>query len=84
MTDVVVETAGPTAPPRRNGELVFEAPWQARAFGLCLAVLELKGLGWDAFRPHLAAAVAADPNGDYYDAFGVALDRFVAELGLTT
>jgi hypothetical protein len=47
-----------------------------------MAVLELKGLGWDAFRPHLVAAIAADPDRDYYDAFTLGLDRFVAELGL--
>ena len=81
---VDVETDGPTAPPRRNGELVFDAPWQGRAFGLCLAILEKEGLGWDAFRRHLVPEIEADPDGDYYDAFGRALDRFLTELGLTT
>ena len=79
-----VETEGPAAPPRRNGELVFDAPWQGRAFGLCIAILEKEGLGWDAFRRHLVPEIDADPDGDYYDAFGRALDRFTAELGLTT
>ena len=77
-----VETDGPTAPPRRNGELVFDAPWQGRAFGLCVAILEKEGLGWDAFRRHLVPEIEADPGGGYYDAFGRALDRFTAELGL--
>lgn len=81
---VDVDADGPAAPPRRNGELVFDAPWQGRAFGLCVAVLEREGLGWDAFRPHLVAAIAADPSADYYDAFGVALEAFLAELGLTS
>ena len=80
---VDVETDGPAAPPRRNGELVFDAPWQGRAFGLCLAILEKEGLGWDAFRRHLVPEIDADPDGAYYDAFGRALDRFTAELGLT-
>lgn len=30
--------SGAAALPRRNGELVFEAPWQGRAFGLALAL----------------------------------------------
>jgi hypothetical protein len=81
--DIDVETDGPAAPPRRNGELVFDAPWQGRAFGLCIAILEREGLGWDAFRPHLVAAIDADPDGDYYDAFGLALDAFTVDLGLT-
>ena len=79
-----VDTDGPAAPPRRNGELVFDAPWQGRAFGLCVAILEREGLEWSDFRRHLVPEIEADPDGDYYDAFGRALDRFAAELGLTT
>jgi hypothetical protein len=79
--DLDVDLDGPAAPPRRNGELVFEAPWQGRAFGLCLAVLEREGLAWDDFRPHLVAALdEAGPGAAYYDAFAVALDRFVHDL----
>ena len=78
----VLDTSGPGAPPRRNGELVFDAPWQGRAFGICVAVLEREGLGWDAFRKHLVPAIEADPDGEYYDAFGVALDALLTELGL--
>ncbi len=73
-----VETEGPAAPPRRNGELTFEAPWQARAFGMCLALLEQEGLEWSDFRLHLVAAIAADPERDYYDSFAVALEDFVS------
>jgi hypothetical protein len=81
--NVDVDLEGPAAPPRRNGELVFEAPWQGRAFGLCLAVLEREGLAWDDFRPHLVTALdAAGPEGEYYDAFGVALDAFLTQRGL--
>ena len=81
---VDVETDGVAAPPRRNGELVFDAPWQGRAFALCVAVLEQEGLGWAAFRRHLVLEIDADPDGEYYDAFGRALDRFLTDLGLTT
>ena len=77
-----VDLDGPAAPPRRNGELVFDAPWQGRAFAVCLAVLEREGLGWDAFRRHLVRELEAEPGIDYYDAFGRALDAFVTELGL--
>jgi nitrile hydratase accessory protein len=80
----VLDTSGAGAPPRRNGELVFDEPWHARAFGLCVAVLEREGLGWDAFRPHLVAAIHAAPDAEYYDAFGAALDAFLTELGLTS
>ena len=34
----------PAAPPRRNGELVFEVPWESRAFGVALALCEAGAL----------------------------------------
>jgi hypothetical protein len=79
---LIVDTEGPAAPRRSNGELVFAAPWQARAFGICVAVLEREGLGWDDFRPHLVAAIADDPERDYYDSFGLALDDFLRQRDL--
>jgi hypothetical protein len=77
---VVIDPDDAAGPPRHNGELVFDAPWQGRAFGMCVALLEREGRGWDAFRPYLVEALAADPGGPYYDAFVVALDRFVADV----
>jgi hypothetical protein len=77
-----VDTDGVAAPPRSNGELVFAAPWQARAFGICVAVLEREGLGWEAFRPHLVTAIDDDPDRDYYDSFGLALDAFLRQRAL--
>lgn len=84
MTELAVhiDPDDPAGPPRTNGELTFAAPWQGRAFGICLAVLEREGLGWDAFRTHLVAEIDRRPDGDYYDAFGLALDRFLAERGI--
>lgn len=79
----MIDTAGPGAPPRRNGELTFDEPWHARAFGICVAVLEREGLRWDDFRRHLVPAIEADPDRPYYDAFAVALDAFLSERGLT-
>ena len=79
---MIVDIEGPAAPPRSNGELVFAAPWQARAFGICVAVLEREGLGWDAFRPHLVAAIEDDPDRDYYDSFGLALDAVLRQRDL--
>lgn len=82
MAGIGVDLEGPAAPPRSNGELVFAAPWQGRAFGLCIAILEREDLRWDAFRPHLVTALGADPKRDYYDSFALALDEFVHQLGL--
>jgi nitrile hydratase accessory protein len=66
--------------PRRNGELVFEAPWEGRAFGLAAAYVEASGVGWAAFRAHLIAAIADLPAGTpYYEAWVEALERLVAD-----
>ena len=46
MTAVVheLDLQGPAAPPRANGELVFEQPWQGRAFGLADKVIVAIGV----------------------------------------
>jgi nitrile hydratase accessory protein len=54
-----LDVEGPGAPPRRNGELVFEAPWQSRVFGLALALHERGLFAWDEFRAHLIAEIGA-------------------------
>jgi hypothetical protein len=55
--------------PRRNGELVFDAPWQSRAFGMAAAVVETRfGKDWGPFRSDLIAAIAADEERPYWEA----------------
>jgi nitrile hydratase accessory protein len=81
---------GDQAPlPRDNGELVFEEPWQGRALGMGVVVLERIGAPWPEFRRHLAAAIAArgEPAGEsvattYYSAWLDALEALLAERGL--
>ena len=34
-----LDSDGPAAPPRRNGELAFEAPWESRLFGVTMALV---------------------------------------------
>ena len=52
-----VELDGPAAPPRRNGEIVFAAPWQSRIFGLTMALHAAGTFTWDEFRARLIAAI---------------------------
>ena len=73
--------------PRRNGELVFEQPWQARAFGLAVVVCREQGLDWETFRSRLVEEIGSwehDPDEDwsYYDRWLDALERLVVELDL--
>jgi len=78
----VAAMAGPAAPPRRNGELVFDAPWQGRAFGMAVGVVERLGLEWKAFQQRLIAEIAAQPEAPYYDCWVAALERLVLDYGV--
>jgi nitrile hydratase accessory protein len=80
----VTAMTGTSAPPRRNGELVFDAPWQGRAFGMAVGVVERLGLEWKAFQERLIAAIAAHPEAPYYDCWVVALERLVLDYGAVT
>jgi nitrile hydratase accessory protein len=72
--------------PRDNGELIFEEPWQGRALGMGVVVLERTGTPWSEFRRHLGGAIAARPPGEgesaataYYAAWLDALETLLAE-----
>ncbi len=54
----VLPEDGPAAPPRANGELVFEAPWQSRIFGLTMALHEQDRFEWSEFQGRLTRAIA--------------------------
>jgi len=79
--DEVARMSGPAALPRRNGELVFEAPWQGRALGMALAVVERLGLPWRTFQERLIAEIGARPDAAYYDCWLAALEQLVVECG---
>jgi nitrile hydratase accessory protein len=80
----IAQMSGPEAPPRRNGELVFEAPWQGRAFGMALAVVQHLGLDWSEFQRRLIAAIAAAPESPYYEAWMAALETLVVDRGIVS
>jgi nitrile hydratase accessory protein len=82
---------GPAAPPRSNGELVFAEPWEGRAFGLTMALVDAGAISYDTFRGELieriAAWEAAPPPGEcfsYYRCWLSALERVVDGAGLVT
>ncbi|HYR15427.1 MAG TPA: nitrile hydratase accessory protein [Mycobacterium sp.] len=70
--------------PRDNGELVFEAPWQARALAIAVTLVDKLGLPWDAFRLRLMDEIAKAPQRPYYESWGAALESMVVDLDLTT
>jgi nitrile hydratase accessory protein len=68
--------------PRKNGELVFEAPWQGRAFGLAVAMNEQGAYAWEEFRRRLAAEIGDAPERDYYASWMRALETLLLEQQL--
>jgi nitrile hydratase accessory protein len=80
---------GDAAVPRRNGELVFEEPWQSRAFGLAVGLAERGVFDWEEFRTRLISAVrddsgnpAASPATLYYRQWLAALEALLCEKRL--
>ncbi|HET6472966.1 MAG TPA: nitrile hydratase accessory protein [Pseudomonadales bacterium] len=84
---------GAAAPPMLNGELVFDAPWQGRAFGIARGMAERGVYAWDDFRDRLIAEIGAfdrhaeavvrrggaAPPFHYYDHFLRALETLLVE-----
>ena len=79
---------GPSALPRKNGELVFEAPWEGRAFGMAVALSDQRLYGWEEFRSRLidqiADADACGAESTYYERWLAALESLLTERGLVT
>ena len=80
---------GRGAPPRKNGELVFDAPWQGRAFGIAVALRDQGRYEWDEFRERLIAEIAkwegAHPDGagwSYYARWLAALEGLLSDKGI--
>lgn len=69
-----------------SDEPSFDAPWQAQAFGLVVALQEAGVVGareWAAaLGAELAASDAADDGADYYDHWVTALGRLLAAKGI--
>lgn len=74
---------GASALPRRNGELVFEAPWESRAFGVAIALHDVGAIDFEAFRTRLIAEIgeagAGESGGAYYTCWLRALERLLLE-----
>ena len=84
----IEELSDDLAVPRRNGELVFAAPWEGRVFGLAVALSENHAFAWDDFRDRLVAEIAAaEEHGDesgYYERWLASFERLLLDTGVLT
>jgi nitrile hydratase accessory protein len=87
---VANDISGPAAIPRRNGEPVFNEPWESRVFGAAVVLCERGLFQWDEFRDRLIAEItSSDATHDsstapssYYERFLAALERLLVEKGI--
>ena len=85
----IAEMDGEAALPRSNGELVFQAPWEGRAFGAAVALSDAGTYLWPEFSEHLAEEIAAargvaDGPETYYERWLAALEHLLLERGIVT
>ncbi len=83
---VISDMGGEVALPRKNGELVFEAPWQGRVFGMAVVLNDRELYEWDEFRRRLideiAAAEAGGATSTYYERWLASFERLLLEKGI--
>jgi nitrile hydratase accessory protein len=84
MTEIDRRIADLDGLPRKNGELVFDSPAESRAFGMAVALNRAGAYDWDAFRTHLVAEVARDPDEQYYESWLHAFETLLVERGTLT
>ena len=71
------------APPRRNGELAFDALWQSRIFGLTMTLYEAGAFHWDEFKDRLIASIATkQPALGYWECWLAAFELLLHDKGL--
>ena len=89
MTNLALQ--GPTAPPTSNGEIIFEAPWQNRLFGIAETLCQQGYFSRDTFRIYLIQAIEAweaknlgqtDEDYAYFDLFQLALTGLLQDEAL--
>lgn len=85
---VLPASDGAAAPPRSNGELVFEEPWESRAFGIVMTLIDRDVFTWKQFQAALIARIARwqDTPGDggpwsYYRHWLAALEDVLGACG---
>lgn len=71
---VDADLQGPVSPPRSNGEIVFEAPWERRVFGLAVALSRSGRFAWDDFRDRLIARLHEDETRPYWASWAAAFE----------
>jgi len=81
---------GAHAPPRKNGELHFDEPWESRVFGLTMSLHEAGAFAWSEFQRELIVSIGAwerahgatDVGFRYWQRWLEAFERLATRKGL--
>ncbi len=88
MDSEISDMQGALALPRSNGELVFAAPWEGRAFGIAVALNEGDVYAWGDFQRRLVDEIAAAPPdaaaSAYYERWLAAMESLLLDYGIVT
>ena len=76
--------------PRKNGELVFDAPWESHAFGMAIALYDQGHYDWEEFRQRLISEIGdwerSDQDEravwDYYRRWLATFEELIKDRGL--
>jgi nitrile hydratase accessory protein len=87
--EAALPVEGAAAPPRANGELIFEAPWQSRLFGVTMSLHAAGLFEWREFQASLIAEIqrweagaAEGATYHYYERWQAALEDLLAAKGI--
>ena len=86
-TDDRISNMQHAALPRTNGELVFKSPWEARAFGLAVALKDNGSYKWEDFARNLTKRISSNDVYDeesYYLEWLTTLEKLVVTKGLVS
>ena len=67
----------------RDGEPVFAAPWEARAFALTVTLYERGHFSWSEWADALSAEIHSGSEREYYEHWLAALEKISTEKTLT-
>ena len=81
---------GPAALPRKNGELVFESPWESKTFGMAVALHEQGLYDWGEFRKVLideikeweSRSTENSKKWSYYERWLSSLEEILVKKGI--
>jgi Nitrile hydratase beta subunit, N-terminal len=83
-TQIDADLEGPVSPPRQNGEIVFEAPWERRLFGVTVTLCRSQVCDWECFRQGLIRRIAEDETRPYWRSWAAALEDVLAGSSVIT